>query len=380
MKSLRILQLINVRWWNACAYYAVSLSEGLRRRGHDVIVAGMRGSPPIEKAKGLGLRTEESLRLTGFHPLQLGWSLKRLIKLLHRERIDVVHAHRAEGHICGALASRRAGRPIPLIRTRGDIRPPKNNFLNRILHQQWTDRIVIPGDFMRANGFFPFHVDPKKLVTIPSGVDVDFFHPSRTRQNVRTELDIGRTTSVVGMVSRLSPGKGHAAFLRAAAHVLRSRPDTVFLISGEEVEVKVGDLQALATGLGIQDQIRFLDKREDVRDVLSAIDIGVIASIESEAICRVLLEFMAMGKPVVGTRTNIIPEILVDGQTGYIVPPQDAPAMAGAILRLLDDQQKARTMGKRGRGLVEEVYALETITAHTEEVYEDALKEVGGKA
>ena len=377
MRPHRILQLVNVRWWNACAYYAISLSEGLVRRGHHVIVAGLKKSPPLERANMLGLRTEESLHLTGFHPMRLGRSLKGLTRLLNRERIDLINAHRAEGHIFGALASRRTGRPLPVIRTRGDIRPPKNNLLNRVLHQQWTDRIIIPGDFMRANGFFPFRVDPVKLVTIPSGVDVDDFHPSYRGDDLRKECGLERTIPVIGLVARLSPGKGHTTFLQAAARVLRSHPEAVFLISGQEVEVKVEELHELAVGLGFQKRVRFLDKRDDVRDVLGAIDIGVIASIESEAICRILLELMAMGKPVVGTRINVIPEIIVDGETGYVVPARDAPAMAEAILRLLGEPQRAAEMGRKGRRLVEKKYSLDTIARQTEGVYENVLEEVG---
>ncbi|MFQ6094227.1 MAG: glycosyltransferase, partial [bacterium] len=255
MRPVRILQLINVPWWNACAYYAVSLSEGLARRGHAVIVAGMKNSPAMERAKGLGLRTEDSLHLTGFNPVLLGRSLKRLRQLLDRERIDLINAHRAEGHVFGALASRQAGRPVPVVRTRGDVRPPKNNLFNRILHQQWTERIIIPGDFMRANGFFPFSLSSEKVVTIPSGVDVRSFHPSWKGAPLRRKLNIDEKISMVGIVARLSPGKGHRTFLQAAARVLRSHPETSFLVSGEEVEVKVEELRNLARNLGIEKKV-----------------------------------------------------------------------------------------------------------------------------
>jgi hypothetical protein len=120
---LNILQLVNVRWYNACAHYAVSLSRALSERGHKVIVAGDPHSPPLIKAKELGLATCEDVALSYTNPWMMACNVARLMKLAEVEKIDIINAHRGESHVAAALTKRLLKRNIPLVRTRGDVRP-----------------------------------------------------------------------------------------------------------------------------------------------------------------------------------------------------------------------------------------------------------------
>ena len=159
---LNILQLINVRWYNACAYYAVALSYALKRKGHKVIVAGDPKSPPVLEAKKLGLEVYENVYLSYTTPWMVVYNIKRIADLVKKENIHIINAHRAEGHLVAALSRYILKKKIPLIRTRGDTRPPKNNLFNRYLNNSLTDLIIVTAETLRGSYLKDLKIKEKK--------------------------------------------------------------------------------------------------------------------------------------------------------------------------------------------------------------------------
>ncbi|MCJ7577554.1 MAG: glycosyltransferase family 4 protein [candidate division Zixibacteria bacterium] len=374
MRNLNILQLINVRWYNACAYYAITLSYALKRRGHKVIVAADPKSPPILEAQKLGLEVYEDLYLSHTSPGMIVYNIKRMADLIKRENIDIINAHRGEGHLVVALYKYILKKKIPLIRTRGDTRPPKDNIFNRYLNNNLTDLIIVTAETLRGSYLQNLKIKPEKVSEISVGIDEIFFSPRPPDLIWRNRLNISEGDLVVGMVGRLSPVKGHKYFIQAAEFVLKKIPQAKFIIAGENAQIKASQLKEKVKESNMENNFRFVGKVNDIREIISVFDVGVVASVGSETICRVLLEYMAMGKPVVGTSVNAIPEVIQHGTNGFVVPPGDKEALGEAILQLLEDKEKRINFGNAGRSSVEKNFSLEQFAKNTEEVYFELLK------
>jgi glycosyltransferase involved in cell wall biosynthesis len=361
--------LINVRWYNACAYYAVSLSLALRRRGHKVIVAGDPSSPPLLKARELGLSVYEGLSLSYTSPWMIAYNVKRMRDLIEREEIDVIDAHRGEGHLVAALAKKFLKRAVPLIRTRGDVRTPKRNFFNRYLNSALTAKVITTCEVLRESYIKNLRMPDEKVTTVPVGIDHDFFSPRESDTTWKERLSIPEGNLVVGIVGRLSPVKGHEYFVQAADHVLKRLPRVTFIVCGEDSQISAQQLKDAVRGRNIEESFRFLGRVKDVRDIISFFDVGVVSSVGSETICRVALEYMSMGKPVVGTEVNAIPEVVRHGANGLVVEPKNPQELASAIIELLRDKDKRKRFGEKSRGIVMEKFTLDVFARKTEEVY-----------
>ena len=150
---------------------------------------------------------------------------------------------------------------------------------------------------------------------------------------------------------------------------MKKLPRTIFLICGTDAQISLRDLKMMVSRMDREESFRFWGKVKDVREIISLLDVGVVASIGSETICRVPLEYMAMGKPVVGTKVNAIPEVIEDEVNGLLVEPNDAPQMAEAMMRLLENERLRQCFGEMGRQKVVEKFTLDSFARRTEEVY-----------
>jgi len=361
--------LINVRWYNACAHYAVSLSYALKKGGHKVVVAGDPHSPPILKAKKLGLLVYEDLFLSYTNPWMIVYNIKRIVDLVEKERIDIINAHRGEGHLIAALATSFFKRKVPLIRTRGDVRTPKANPLNRYLNNKLTDKIITTCQVLRESCIKNLKIPEGRVINIGVGIDHDFFSPRNSDRMWREKLSIPEGSQVVGILGRLSPVKGHKYFIQSAEYVLKQIPHTIFIICGEDAQISAPKLKETVKRMNIEKNFRFVGKVKDVREIISLFDVGVVSSVGSETICRVALEYMSMGKPVVVTSVNGIPEVVEDGVNGLVVEPKNAQNLAFALIELLQDEQRRKRFGEKSRNIVLEKFTLNVFAQKTEEVY-----------
>ena len=368
-RTLNILQLVNVRWYNACAHYAVALSSALKKRGHRVIVAGDINSPPLQIAEGMGLETFSDLYLSYQNPGRFFYNLKRLSDLIEEKKIDLVNAHQGEGHFYAVLVKKLFKKKFVLIRTRGNQRRPQNGIFNRRLNERWTDGIITTAEVLYQSYLEQFRLNQKKLINIPLGIDPNYFYPVDKNLELKRNLGISENELVVGILGRLSPVKGHKYFIQAAFEVLKEFKQVKFLIAGEDAQIKSYRLKELVGKMGMSDNFVFTGRADDSRNIISLMDIGVVASIGSETVCRVALEYMASGKPVIGTGVNGIPEVIKDGINGLIVKPMDSWKMAEAMLRLLKNKNERESFGKAGRSLAEKEFSLEMFAHKTEEFY-----------
>jgi glycosyltransferase involved in cell wall biosynthesis len=334
-----------------------------------VIVAGDPSSPPLLKAKELDLSVYEGLSLSYTSPWMIAYNVKRMRDLVEREGIDVINAHRGEAHLVAALTKKSLKRAVPLVRTRGDVRAPKDNLFNRYLNGALTDKIITTCEVLRESYIEDLQMPEEKVTTVPVGVDTDFFSPRESDTARKERLSIPEGSPVVGIVGRLSPVKGHRYFIQAADHVLRRLPRVTFIICGEDAQISAEQLKDALRERSIEGSFRFLGRVKDIREIISVFDVGVVSSVGSETICRVALEYMSMGKPVVGTRVNAIPEVVRHQINGLLVEPKNPQELASAIIELLQDQGKRKKFGEKSRSTVMEEYTLDEFARKTEKIY-----------
>lgn len=372
MKKLNVLQLVNVRWYNASAYYAVALSQALSLRGHKIIVAGDFPSPPLAEARKLGLQIYPHLFLSRTDHTSLLLNLKRLFDLVKGEKIELINAHRGEAHFYASLIKSLFKTELAVIRTRGDIRKPKKNIFNSILTHKFTDGVITSCKVLEESYQKGLNLNSSRLKNIPAGIDTAYFHPDY-QSSLRKKLHIVPENLLIGMVGRLSPVKGHLFFLEAIQVISKEFPQAKFLITGEEAQLSKSFLREKAKALGVAQNIIFLGRLEDVREIISALDVGVVASVGSESVCRVALEYMAMGRPVVATRINALPEVVFEGVNGFLVQPENGLELGDAILRLLKDEKTRKYFGMKSRQLAQERFSLEIFGEETEKFYYQIL-------
>jgi phosphatidylinositol alpha-1,6-mannosyltransferase len=212
-----------------------------------------------------------------------------------------------------------------------------------------------------------------KINVIYNGVNLNEFNPEISGGKFRRELGIANNTNLIGMIGRIVPWKGYDDFIKAAKEVLKSIPDTKFVIVGEAPERSYLDkLIRLSEELGVKDKIIFTGLYSDTPRVFASLDLFVLSSWE-EPFARVVLEAQASGKPVIGTNTGGTPEQIIDKVTGLLVPPKNPAYLAEAIIKLLRDKEKAKQMGTAGRKRVEQLFSIEKHVKAVESIYRNLL-------
>jgi glycosyltransferase involved in cell wall biosynthesis len=177
---------------------------------------------------------------------------------------------------------------------------------------------------------------------------------------------------VVGSIGRLDPRKGHERLIRAMVAVHRRVPRAILVIAGHDPGGYRNALEQLVGDLGLQGTVRFVGFQSDVPAFLATVDVFAFAS-DSEGFGQVVVEAMAAAKPVVAIRMAPLTEIVADGESGILVSPRDPESLAEAMVRLLEDREEARRMGRRGRLRAEGLFSADTMSSRTAQLYRDIL-------
>ena len=299
--------------------------------------------------------------------------LLRLARRLRRRRVDVLHTYLVSANVYGTLAGRLAGvgAVVTSRRDMGFSRNPRLRFFEERLVNPRVDKVVAVSPAVAEATRRERGLRDEQVVTIPNGVDLEAFdaarHPRSTaRALALREWGLAEDEAVVGTIGHLAPVKGHADLLDAAARVVVLRPRTRFLLVGDGALRP--ELEARARRLGLGDRVVFAGAREDVARILSLVDVVALPS-HTEGLSNVLLESMAMSRPVVATAVGGNPDVLRDGVSGRLVPARDPGALAAAVVGLLEEPEKARAMGCEARRVVERTFGLRRMVEAYEALY-----------
>lgn len=305
-------------------------------------------------------------------------ALWQLVALMREHRFDLVHVHTPVGAFLGRLAALLTGTGPVLYTAHGFHFFQGAGAVNRLMYYQaektaarWTDGLITMNreDYGAARAF---PVRRKGAVYRVNGVGlpVDKYScDGGRRAAARERLGFGEDEVVLLLAAEFIERKNHEQALLSLRAVLREKRGVHLLLAGDgQME---GALRARAESLGIKEQVRFLGFRKDLPDVLCASDVFVLTS-KHEGLPRCIMEAMAAGKPVVATDVRGSRDLVRDGVNGFLVPVDDVPATASALLRLVEDKALRLVMGGEGREMVKE-YDLERVLAQMGMIYEEAL-------
>jgi len=359
---LRTLIATDSMIWNAETEYALAVASAEAAMGLDVTLAAPEGSAALAKApKEVSIDVLPGASLAR-SPADLLAACRWISNHTLNAPDTIVHSSRSSAHLAVALA--RAG-STKLVHLRGGAAKPSAGALNRYLYRRCTDAVIASSGRIESWVRERLRVPDERVFRMYLPIDLDRFsagaetagaEASEVRAaGVRREFGIASDAPLVVNVARLAPVKGHDLLIEAWSRVVGKHPSAVLLLVGEPWSGQPDGLKARAAALGISGSLRFAGRREDVPALLAAADVCVCSSIGSEENSRAVSEYMAAGRPVVATSVGVIPELVVEGATGLLVPTSDELALADSLARLIDDPPLAAEMGAAGVGRAREL-------------------------
>jgi glycosyltransferase involved in cell wall biosynthesis len=262
--------------------------------------------------------------------------LYKMIRLVRRERPDIVNCHRGEGFFLWGIL-KGLGFAYHLVRTRGDQRPPRADFLNRWLHAHVADAVVVTNSRMAKHFLTEMRTPEQKVWLIHGGVDRERFRfDPEGRKRVREELGYGPRETVLTLVGRFDPVKGQFETLDALSRLIfqQGYRHLRLLLIGFGSATEQHEVEAWIRERKLERFVRITGKRSDITACLSAADIGIVASLWSETIARAALEIMSVERPLISTDVGVMPDLL---SPSALYSPGDVDAMVRLIARAIDD-------------------------------------------
>ncbi len=320
---------------------------------------------------------QESLAATGTETFSLNCSRRKdypsailkLVRILRKLRIDVIHTHLYEASLVGLVAAQLARIPVRAM-TRHHVdesvlwQSRRALIVDRVLSRYLADEIVAPSRAVKQAVVSIDGAPESKVSLIPYGFDWDRIRSDRDSvRAIRRELNV-EDAIVLATVGRLVWTKGHEVLFRSVAEAKLPPEVRLLIVGGGPQE----GLRGLAGKLNIAHRCIFTGHRSDVYDVISAADVIVHPSLH-EAQCQVIIEAMALERPVVATAVGSADEVILPGRTGWIVPPRDHIALARALSEAILDPERARAYGSAGRSLVYSMYPIGKIMNEYMELY-----------
>jgi len=377
---MRILITSNVRWWNAEAAYAATLARELLNAGHKVWVLTLPNSLNETKLRNWNLPIITDIPLSSSNPWQLWRAYQRLKSLIEEQQIQIVNAHRSEGFPLLVLLRQRL-KSFALIRTRGTTRPLRDHWLNRRLHEDWIESVIVPAQVIASQLRQVLNLPPERLHVIyypvnPSTIGVKGeSEAQQSRLECLDRLGIPKHCRVIGIVGRIRPVKGQRILLKSFVALRKRFPDIVLLMLYRDTNETEAEWQGLLQDLvesNLLQSVYLYGYREDVLEIMRHTDIGVVSSVDSEVICRVAVEFFSVGTPVVAFPTGALPEIIQDGVTGRIARDKSAEALAEALEWMLESPERIAEFGQNARQQSLERFDPNKLLEQTLSVYEQS--------
>jgi glycosyltransferase involved in cell wall biosynthesis len=368
-----IMQICASPSWGGMEMHVGFLSTQLARKGYKIIPVCYPGSPLDRDLQERGF-TPLRLRLDGyFHP----HAIRQLARWLDETEVDLVHSHYSRDlwTIVPALA---LSRRVPLILTKHiGTQKPKRDALHRWIYGQ-VNHVIAISAVIRQNIIATHPIAAERVSVVHHGVDLSRFTPDENvRFAARQELGLAPEHLVLGIIGRLQISKGYLEFLDVARRLVNEIPQARFLLIGEASRGESSEAQRILGKIRewqLEKVVHVLGFRRDIPRWLNAMDIFVFPS-HAEAFGLVLIEAMAMAKPVVSSKGDGVLDIVRDGDTGLLVPPRDVESLHTAVLSLAQNAAQRLAMGQRGREHVLKFFALEHSLEALESLYHKVLSE-----
>jgi len=352
--------------------HVIQLAAGLRERGQDARIACLFREGPLA-----GEAHEKKIPLICLN-LSYRWGMgtfARIAGWIRSNPMDILHTYLFGFHLFAGLPARLLKVPI-LVSSRREI-PHWQKWRHQWVENAgnlFVDRVVACSKAVENWTLQKERIPRRKVLTLYNGVDRSRFDSSRVSSAIRRDFHIPPEAPLIGTVANMAIEKGYPYLLEAARSILEKCPEAWFLFVGfGPLEQKIKTQAQRITG---HRQIIFAGARTDIPDLLGAMDIFILASVV-EGFPNVLLEALAMAKPVVATRVGGVPELIESGQNGILIPPQNGNALSEAVLSLLKAPERAKAMGQRGEEKIRKNFTLERMLDQYEALYLSLLRSKG---
>ncbi len=349
--------------------YILRLVETLRQKGYESKVFSSGGEyAPLFLEKNVELFTQDIKTKSEIHP-KLFPALVRLIRIIRREKIDVLHAHTRVTQVLAFWAHQITG--IPVVTTCHGFYKAR---LGRRLLPAWGNRAIAISEPVGKHLTEDFHITPSRVRVIHNAVDIHLLDEQYRRhspESVKKDFGFSPKDRVVGIVARLVEDKGHEYLIRAAAELLGEFPDLRILIVGDGREM--ASLKSLSAELGIESRVVFTGNVSDVSKPLAAMDIFAFPATWREGFGLSIVEAMTCSKPVIVSNIWALNSLIQNGETGFLVEPKRVDLLAEALRNLLADPALRSKIGAHARRAVEEHFTIERMGSEIAGVYNEVL-------
>lgn len=357
MNILQILPTLDV---GGVETGSVDLARYLAQNGHRAVVVS--GGGRLVKELDMPGARHYTLPVGKKSLINIVRMVRAVSEIIRKEDINIVHGRSRVPALVGFFAAKITGKAF-ITTAHGYY---KNHPLSRVM--SWGKYVIVASNIMAKHMMDDFGVPRERIRLIPRGVDLARF----TFRNPDTYRPSGFT---VGMVSRITPLKGHSDFIRAISILYRQIPQLKVMIVGDAPKAKYKEeLELLTRRLGLDRTIEFVRATGDVPAIMKSLDVLVSATVTPEAFGRVIIEAQASGVPVVATKVGGVADIVEDGKTGLLSPVSGPREMAEKILTLYKDRTLWKKVALEGRKSVEASYELEGMMTKTLGVYDEVMR------
>jgi sugar transferase (PEP-CTERM/EpsH1 system associated) len=370
MAKINLLHIIPTLQIGGAEKQVVTLLKHIDKKKYCVTLCCLHRSGPLKEE----LEDEDiKIVILGMRLRYIVVSLYKLIRLMRKNYVQIVHTHLYTDHLWGRIAALIAGVPVIVTTEHGrGLWKKRRHLLFERIANRFTDMRIAVSEDIRQIRIKREHASPDKIVTIMNAINTDEFIVSDDIRNAkRKEIRIKGDELVIGTVARLDPDKAIDLLLDAVLLVSEKTEKVKFLLVGDGV--LRSELENYTERIGLADKVIFTGARTDIAALLSIMDVYVNSS-HREGISVSLLESMAAGKPVIATDVGGNPEIINDTSVGILVPANNADALAEAINMLLRDKNKRLQMGRNARERIINEFSIRSQSKRIESLYENLLR------
>jgi len=367
----RVLHVIQNAGFGGSESMFLNLTRALHTAGWPLVLAVGQQGWLVEQARGLGIPVHVVPGLHRERAFDVR-SVLMLRRLILAYDCALVHAMMFPGQLYASIAARLARRPciVNVRNSHYDLVGGRRRFIWRRVIAPLSPMVVTVTEQLAQEARQVTGSD--RVTCVHNGVEVERFVLAGDRNVVRARLGVPEDAVVIGTVGILRPVKGHADLILAAAVVARRSPSLRVLLIGAEPGPTAGELRRLCREQGLAERVLFLGHRDDVPELLQSMDIFCLPS-HSEGMSGALLQAMAAGLPAVATAVGGNPEVVVAGETGYLVPVRDPERLAEALLALVEQPGLRKTMGQASLARVKAEFRLSTMIARYAQLYSSLI-------
>ena len=366
MKLLHILHTEAAAGWGGQEIRVLQETRLLLERGHRVSLICQAGSPLEERAKSISNALFHLIPISMKSALSLG-VFRVLYRYVSKNNLDVIHTHSSVDSWLGGVVGKLSG--VPVVRTRHVSLPVNDFFPNHLLYSYIPQKILTSGNMISDIVKQVRCVDSNKVVSVPAGVDIRKFDSEISGEKIREELKVNSNQILIGKIGVIRGWKGHNYFLEAIPLILKKIPNARFVIVGDGPGFK--EIKSKVNLARIDNKVDLLGHREDIPEIMAALDVQVLASFAGEGTPQVIPQAFAMKTPVVATKIASIPDLLGQGERGVLIEPENALSLAEGVLKIIRNSEITSHLVENARSFCLKELTVDKMMDSTIAIYEE---------